>query len=276
MIFWNLSLPRRQKIALWALFAVGACTAVASLVRMYYIYLDFWKSYDFTWIGYQIWLWTSTELAVAIVCASAPSLKSIFIKFFGGAGVREKVKKGICKVTRRAYSSSDNTSQDRTPDPTTIASQLLDSADELQQKEKMVKHEPTTSLWEDITSRFPWSRRGLRNKSCGDIEAPSTASELRTTRRPRHLARDESWSMYDQSGFGAGGKGVTIVTLRSRTASRASRIPGEDDSDSMSDVPEMPRLRMEEAGTDDMVVHVQTTLEISESPVLARQLGGVL
>jgi len=246
---------------------------------MYYIYLDFWKSYDFTWIGYQIWLWTSTELAVAIVCASAPSLKSIFIKFFGGVGVREKMRKGVCKVTGRAYSSSDNTSQNRTPDPTTIASQLLDSANELQQKEKVVKHEPTTSLWEDITSRFPWSRRDLTNKSRGDIEALSTPSELPTTRRPTHLARDESWSTYDQSGFGAGGKGVTIVTSRSRTASRASRISGDDgsaDDSSMSDVPEMPPLPMEEAGSDDMVVHVQTTLEVSESPVLARQLGGVL
>ena len=84
MLFWNMRLPRRQKIAIWGLFGIGACTGVASLVRMYFIYLDFWKSYDFTWIGYEIWLWTSTELAVAIVCASAPALKTIFIKFFGG------------------------------------------------------------------------------------------------------------------------------------------------------------------------------------------------
>jgi len=84
MLFWNMHLPRRQKIAIWGLFGIGACTGVASLVRMYFIYLDFWKSYDFTWIGYEIWLWTSTELAVAIVCASAPALKTIFIKFFGG------------------------------------------------------------------------------------------------------------------------------------------------------------------------------------------------
>jgi hypothetical protein len=49
LLFWNMTLPRRQKIALWGLFAIGATTGVASLVRMYFIYLDFWQSYDFTW-----------------------------------------------------------------------------------------------------------------------------------------------------------------------------------------------------------------------------------
>jgi len=82
VLFWNLRLPRRQKIALWALFSIGTSTAVVSLIRFYYIYLDFYKSYDFTWWGYYLWVWTDVELCVAINCASAPALKSIFIRYF--------------------------------------------------------------------------------------------------------------------------------------------------------------------------------------------------
>lgn len=82
MLFWNLHLPRRQKIALWSLFAIGCMTAVASLIRFYYIYLDFYKSYDFTWWGFYLSVWTDVELSVAIICASAPALKAIFTKFF--------------------------------------------------------------------------------------------------------------------------------------------------------------------------------------------------
>lgn len=81
-LFWNLRLPRRQKIAIWSLFAVGCTTAIASLIRIYYVYLDFYQSYDITWWGFYLWLWTEIELAVATICASAPSLKAIFKHFF--------------------------------------------------------------------------------------------------------------------------------------------------------------------------------------------------
>jgi len=235
---------------------------------MYYIYLDFWVSYDFTWIGYDIWLWTSTELSVAIVCASAPSLKSVFIKFFGETRLREKMRKNICKATGRTFSSNGTSS--KTLEPTVIVSQLLDSTDEMQQQQqqqqKEAKNEPT-SLWEDITSRFSARDRRLKNKSCEDIETLGIVSHSSTIDRPKKMAWDESWSTYDQSGFGVGGKAVTNVTSMSRVISRASRMPDENvsvEGESMSDVQELPQLPSEEDESDDMVVHVQTILEISE------------
>ena len=79
VLFWKLQLPRRQKIALGAIFGVGFFLCITGILRMYYIHRIFYTTYDVTWAAWEAWIWTVTEAHVAIICASAPALK-IFVK----------------------------------------------------------------------------------------------------------------------------------------------------------------------------------------------------
>jgi len=79
MLFWKLQLPRRQKIALGAIFGVGFFLCITGGLRMFYIHRIFYTTYDVTWAAWEAWIWTVTEAHVAIICASAPALKT-FVK----------------------------------------------------------------------------------------------------------------------------------------------------------------------------------------------------
>lgn len=39
-------------------------------------------TYDITWIAYYGWIWTNLEAQLAVICASAPSLKVFFNRYF--------------------------------------------------------------------------------------------------------------------------------------------------------------------------------------------------
>jgi len=62
-------------------------------MRIVYVLRLFYESYDVTWTGYQIWLWTSIETSLGIVCASGPALKIFFRRYFNistiGSGLRK-------------------------------------------------------------------------------------------------------------------------------------------------------------------------------------------
>jgi hypothetical protein len=40
-------------------------------------------TYDITWTAYSGWVWTTLEAQLAVICASVPSLKVFFIRYFG-------------------------------------------------------------------------------------------------------------------------------------------------------------------------------------------------
>jgi hypothetical protein len=76
LLFWKLQLPKKQKIALAAIFGVGFFLCITGILRMYYIHRVFYETYDVTWAAWEAWIWTVTEAHVAIICASAPALKT--------------------------------------------------------------------------------------------------------------------------------------------------------------------------------------------------------
>ena len=47
-LFWDMALPRRQKTALGAIFALGFLLCIIGIVRFWYIYKVFFVSYDVT------------------------------------------------------------------------------------------------------------------------------------------------------------------------------------------------------------------------------------
>ncbi|RAR09048.1 integral membrane protein [Stemphylium lycopersici] len=60
LLIWNLQISKRQKFGLCGVFV----------------------TYDITWIAYYGWVWTTLEAQLAVICASAPSLKVFLNRYF--------------------------------------------------------------------------------------------------------------------------------------------------------------------------------------------------
>lgn len=82
LLIFNLNLPRRQKFALYGLFALGFLAVAAGIVRTVLLYILLNVDYDFSWMLWESWIWAVVELYVAIFAASAPALKPFFRRFF--------------------------------------------------------------------------------------------------------------------------------------------------------------------------------------------------
>jgi hypothetical protein len=73
----GLSLPWSQRIGLMVLFGVGGVIVVASSFRAYWIHYTLYETYDATWEGFNIWLWTAVETNVGVICGCIPALKPL-------------------------------------------------------------------------------------------------------------------------------------------------------------------------------------------------------
>jgi hypothetical protein len=82
VLVWHLDLPQRQKVALYALFALGFMAVASGLVRTVLLYRVLNVNYDFTRELYDTWIWAIIEIYLALIAASAPSLKPFFRHFF--------------------------------------------------------------------------------------------------------------------------------------------------------------------------------------------------
>ncbi|PNS18872.1 hypothetical protein CAC42_5411 [Sphaceloma murrayae] len=84
-VLTNLHLPRRQKLALMAVFAVGGFVIIVSVLRL----IQFIKSNgatDFSWENVILGIWSITECTVGIICSSVPALKPLVIRLFPNFG----------------------------------------------------------------------------------------------------------------------------------------------------------------------------------------------
>ncbi|KAI8936248.1 hypothetical protein NX059_006671 [Plenodomus lindquistii] len=77
---FSLSLPWSQRVGLVVLFSVGGVIVVASSFRAYWVHYTLFKTYDATWQGYQIWLWTAVETNVGLICGCIPALKPLVFR----------------------------------------------------------------------------------------------------------------------------------------------------------------------------------------------------
>jgi hypothetical protein len=56
----------------------------AGIVRTVYVWITTNETWDETWVGYTLWLWTSVESHLTIICACAPALKPFFRRYLAG------------------------------------------------------------------------------------------------------------------------------------------------------------------------------------------------
>jgi len=84
VLFWKLRIPKRQKIALGAIFGVGFFLCICGILRVVSTVRVYFDTYDMTWESNEAWIWFAIEAHVAVICASAPALKIFFKHAVGG------------------------------------------------------------------------------------------------------------------------------------------------------------------------------------------------
>ncbi|KAL1642596.1 hypothetical protein SLS58_005365 [Diplodia intermedia] len=80
-VFKGLNLPTKQKIALMAIFALGAFGAVTSILRLQSLYAVA-GSADQSYDNVDAAVWSNVEINVAIICASLPTFKALVKRLF--------------------------------------------------------------------------------------------------------------------------------------------------------------------------------------------------
>ncbi|KAF2117014.1 hypothetical protein BDV96DRAFT_644451 [Lophiotrema nucula] len=82
--FWQLNLHPKKRWALMGVFMVGGIAVIASIVRLYALYV-YTTTKDVAYDAIFILLLSQIEVNVAIISASAPALRPLFNKAFMGA-----------------------------------------------------------------------------------------------------------------------------------------------------------------------------------------------
>jgi hypothetical protein len=118
ILYWNLQIPRRQKVALGAIFALGYSVCIVACVRSYYVYRTFHNPrYDSTWESWPAWLLCMIEIQLGAICASAPALKVFLAHYFKVAATKIGSSRGDASAKGGAYwfrsSASKSTSATR-------------------------------------------------------------------------------------------------------------------------------------------------------------------
>jgi hypothetical protein len=77
-LYWNIRIPIRQKVLLFAIFAIGYGVSAIGALRAYYSWYVFYDTYDITWAIWDLLIVVMLELHVGALCANAPILKAFW------------------------------------------------------------------------------------------------------------------------------------------------------------------------------------------------------
>jgi len=99
---YHTKLPLAQRFALIALFSFGLVVVFASCIRIYWVHYVLQETYDVTWHGFQLWLWTAVEVQLGLICGCVPWLKSLFKFLRTGQTVSEPSRHTLSDAQRTA------------------------------------------------------------------------------------------------------------------------------------------------------------------------------
>ncbi|KAH8748435.1 hypothetical protein F5883DRAFT_239441 [Diaporthe sp. PMI_573] len=113
-MLWKLQLPRRRKVAVAALFMTGTLVCIVTIIRLKKV-LIWVRTIDITWTAVDIWVWSTIEVNVGIVCACLihfkPFLRHHFPKVLGSSNPSDTStshpsRKTACTIPDTLNSSS--------------------------------------------------------------------------------------------------------------------------------------------------------------------------
>ncbi|KAK1707760.1 uncharacterized protein BDZ83DRAFT_724513 [Colletotrichum acutatum] len=74
---FRLRLQILQRIVLMILFSLGIVVVAAGIMRAWWTYYVVEMTYDITWDGFDLWMWTALEANFAIICGCVPVLRRL-------------------------------------------------------------------------------------------------------------------------------------------------------------------------------------------------------
>ena len=115
LLFWNLKISAKQKMALGTIFALGYVVCIVAGVRSFYIWRVFSDvQRDSTWLSWPVWILTVVEVQLGMICASAPALKVFcchYLRIMGdrcGTGSRgvSEMEWSMVSTTKRSHETT--------------------------------------------------------------------------------------------------------------------------------------------------------------------------
>jgi hypothetical protein len=85
-------------MALIVVFSLGLVVVFAASMRAYYTHYVTDETYDVTWQGFHLWIWTAVEANLGVICGSVPALRPLFRNMF-----RSKSSSYYNKTNSHAY-----------------------------------------------------------------------------------------------------------------------------------------------------------------------------
>ena len=76
-MIWSLEIEKKHKFALSGVFLMGSLVVIISIVRL--VFLARLEAFDITWTYVDAGIWTAVEPGVAVISASLPILRSLWI-----------------------------------------------------------------------------------------------------------------------------------------------------------------------------------------------------
>ena len=77
LFLYRAKLPLSQRLGVLALFSFAGLVVSAACIRTYWVYYVVEETYDVTWYGFHLWMWTAVEVQLGIVCGCVPWLRSL-------------------------------------------------------------------------------------------------------------------------------------------------------------------------------------------------------
>lgn len=105
---YSLRLPTLQRVALLAVFGFGLIVVVASAMRTYWVYYVVGETFDVTWEGFSLWIWTAVETNLGVICGCVPALKPLF---FGSSWNRQSTPMRNTYIRNKQSDQSGGTGQ---------------------------------------------------------------------------------------------------------------------------------------------------------------------
>jgi hypothetical protein len=114
--FYNAKLPIRKRLSLLALFSFGSFVVVAACMRAYWIHFVVEETFDVTWWGVYLWMWTAVEVQLGIICGCVPWLRSLvtFTRTSRGGVIEIADKKRYTSWSARRQMARDSVSKGTT------------------------------------------------------------------------------------------------------------------------------------------------------------------
>ncbi|KAK3110209.1 hypothetical protein LTR53_015732 [Teratosphaeriaceae sp. CCFEE 6253] len=133
--------PKRQKMALNAVFSLGLLVVAAGCARTYYIY-QLGVDYDIIWVGFDLYVWSCLEVHLALICASAPALR-VFVREYMSDPLSRALN-STRSLTGSARGTKRDSRQTDTGGSVTYASHARDSSTGSREYDdrKLIQHHP--------------------------------------------------------------------------------------------------------------------------------------